>query len=430
MAPAQKHNLGVMSFGDHLEELRARILRSLLIAAVGVCVALIFQEELMRLLTVPHNRAMSGLVARAEARAVARELARIRKSLAAVPPGEGAALVEAEQDQEWLRRARQVLAGIAPGAERDFHELVLERVVRRTRLLRRSLYPQLVTLSEEFAVSCREGESRAPRQARTEVRSVLGELQGIQEALATWKKASPQTQGSLPWRPLEDAYDTLKSSRRRLQQVMAGDFSRQPLHALGYPDTFFAYLKVCFLAGLILAMPWFTLEMWGFVSKGLYPRERRSVYPFIPFSMISLVLGACFAYFVLVPVGLGYLSGYGSSEIVKGTYTIREYLSLIFTLILGMGLVFQLPLVMIFLTRARIVETQDFRRYRKICILGALTLAAFLTPPDVITQMLMAGPLILLYESGIWISDFFTRRKNKRDGTPSALPSESEVHQT
>ena len=105
-----------------------------------------------------------------------------------------------------------------------------------------------------------------------------------------------------------------------------------------------------------------------------------------------------------MPVGLSFLGGYGDPSLLATSFTLKDYMGLVFTLVLGMGLIFQLPLLMVLLTRSGIVAVSFFREYRKVAIMTAVVFGAFLTPPDVVTQMLMAGPLVLLYELGIFAS--------------------------
>ena len=133
-------------------------------------------------------------------------------------------------------------------------------------------------------------------------------------------------------------------------------------------------------------------------------------------AFLLLAAGVNFAYWILVPVGLSFLGGYGDPALLAASFTLKDYMGLVFTLVLGMGLIFQLPLLMVLLTRTGIVAVSFFREYRKVAIMTAVVFGAFLTPPDVVTQMLMAGPLVLLYELGIYASIFFGK-KNRPEGS-------------
>jgi sec-independent protein translocase protein TatC len=169
------------------------------------------------------------------------------------------------------------------------------------------------------------------------------------------------------------------------------------------------------MLGMVAALPWITYEMWKFIAAGLFDRERKAVRPFLPVAFLLLASGVSFAYLVLIPIGLSFLGGYGDPELLQATFTLKEYLSLVFTLILGMGIIFQLPLAMIFLNKSGILEVDSFRKYRKYAILGAVLIGAMLTPPDVVTQLLMAGPLTLLYEIGIIACTMIGKKKSVTD---------------
>jgi sec-independent protein translocase protein TatC len=186
----------------------------------------------------------------------------------------------------------------------------------------------------------------------------------------------------------------------------------KPLALLSYSEAFFSYVKLSLMLGMVAALPWITYEMWKFIAAGLFDRERKAVRPFLPVAFLLLASGVSFAYLVLIPIGLSFLGGYGDPELLQATFTLKEYLSLVFTLILGMGIVFQLPLAMIFLNRSGILEVESFRKYRKYAILGAVLMGAMLTPPDVVTQLLMAGPLTLLYEIGIIACTMIGKKKS------------------
>ena len=419
---SRTEELGVMSFGDHLEELRTRIIRSLLVALGGVIIALFVQEHLLRIMTRPHLEAMKTISARSAAWRLVRDLDLLRESLAVVPAADGAAAYRRfqvmEQGLAQFRRERDQLpdpiradlAGVLDAWE-SWATLISELSVRG------DLFHSLDDLSTKLLDECQGRLDEAPRRARPYLAESGETVTEIRSILEGWRKTELTAPRAPDWRPLERGVVALESARERVGQIIELRTELKPLNALAYQDKFFAYLKVCFLAGIVIVLPWLTFEMWGFVAKGLYVHERRSVYPFLPFSFLFLALGGMFAYFVLIPVGLGYLGGYGSEEVVEAAFTLKDYLSLVFILILGMALVFQVPILMVFLAKAGIAQPKDFRRYRKISIIGAVTIGALLTPPDVVTQLLMAGPLILLYETGILASVLLTRKRPK--GAPN-----------
>lgn len=173
------------------------------------------------------------------------------------------------------------------------------------------------------------------------------------------------------------------------------------LNVFGPVQSFFAYLKVAFLAGLIVAAPLWIYQLWAFIGAGLYERERRAVTRYVPLCVFLFLSGIVFGYEFLIPIGLRYLLTYGDPMMIAPVIGIKEYLGFFFVLTLILGFAFQLPVVMIGLARSGVVSLDAFRRNRRWTILGIFVGAAILTPPDPVTQCLMALPLVLLYELGI-----------------------------
>ena len=179
------------------------------------------------------------------------------------------------------------------------------------------------------------------------------------------------------------------------------------------PEMFFTYLKVAFISGILLMAPFIFYQLWMFIAPGLYRREKRLVIPFVVSSSILFVGGALFGYFVVFPFGFKFFIGF-SNEYVKALPSVKQYFSFAIKLLFAFGLVFELPVVIFFLTKMGMVTPELLSRKRKYAILMTFVLAAILTPPDVITQCMMAGPLIVLYEIGILVSRM--ARKRKEDG--------------
>lgn len=169
-------------------------------------------------------------------------------------------------------------------------------------------------------------------------------------------------------------------------------------------SAFLTTIKVSFVAAFVIASPWVLYQMWAFISAGLYPHERRYVYVLGPFSLLSFAAGVLFCYLLLMPIGLDFLIGQGSRMGALAMIKVNSYFSFALTLMLVFGVAFQLPLVMMFLSKTGLVSIEAFRRRRRYAILVMVILAAVFTPPDVVTQLLLAGPLILLYELGIIMS--------------------------
>jgi len=173
------------------------------------------------------------------------------------------------------------------------------------------------------------------------------------------------------------------------------------LKVLSYQEGFFAYIKLCLISAFFLSYPMVLYQAWRFVSVGLYRHERRYVKMFLPFSVIGFLLGGLFGYFVLIPLALQFLIrilGPGIEPII----TMSQYVSLVFLLTLALGLVFQLPLVMLLLNKVGVFTAENYIQWRKFAVLGAFILAAMITPTaDPFTQSGTALPVMVLYEVGI-----------------------------
>ncbi|MBI4008026.1 MAG: twin-arginine translocase subunit TatC, partial [Planctomycetes bacterium] len=164
------------------------------------------------------------------------------------------------------------------------------------------------------------------------------------------------------------------------------------------------YMKLCLIGAIFLSYPIIVYQAWKFVSAGLYKQERMYAKLFTPVSFGGFILGGLFGYFVLIPIGLQFLIGMLGPGI-EPVITMGQYVSLVFLLILALGIVFQLPLVMFFISKLGICRAEDFVKWRKYAILVVFIVAAFLTPtPDPFTQLATAIPMLGLYEIGILIA--------------------------
>ena len=180
----------------------------------------------------------------------------------------------------------------------------------------------------------------------------------------------------------------------------------------GLPEAFITYLKVGLWGGIILAMPVIFHQLWGFVAPGLYRNEKRYAVPFVVFATLLFLVGGGFGYFVVFPFGFKFFLGF-SDETIRALPAIKEYFSLALKLLFGFGLVFQLPLVMVFLAKMGFVDAGLLARGRKWAVMLVFVAAAILTPPDVISQILMAVPLMFLYEVSIILVRLIVRKKKR-----------------
>ncbi|MBW1850102.1 MAG: twin-arginine translocase subunit TatC [Deltaproteobacteria bacterium] len=178
----------------------------------------------------------------------------------------------------------------------------------------------------------------------------------------------------------------------------------------GLPEMFLTYIKVALVSGVLLSAPLIFYEMWMFVTPGLYRNEKKLVIPFVVSSTILFVGGALFGYFVVFPFGFKFFIGF-SNEYVKALPSVKQYFAFSLKLLFAFGVVFELPVVIFFLAKLGLVTPEFLKQKRKYAILLTFVTAAILTPPDVITQCMMAGPLIVLYEVGIFVAGIARKKK-------------------
>ena len=187
-------------------------------------------------------------------------------------------------------------------------------------------------------------------------------------------------------------------------------------------EPFLLYMKVAFLAGLFLAAPLVLYQAWAFISPGLYPHERRYAAPFVLFATVFFTAGGAFGYYVGFPTAARFLLGV--SQGFEANLRISSLFSFESKIILGLGLVFELPTVIYFLARIGIVTPGFLWHHFKYAVLIIFILAAVLTPtPDIVTQCVFAAPMILLYLLGILIAHVFGRRR-VAEPVPGRAPAE------
>jgi sec-independent protein translocase protein TatC len=170
-----------------------------------------------------------------------------------------------------------------------------------------------------------------------------------------------------------------------------------------------------FVIGLIVAFPYVFWEVWRFVKPGLYNKEKKFSKGAVFFVSFLFLTGVLFGYYVLAPMSIWFFSTYSISEMIVNEFDITSYVQTIVALVFGSGLLFQLPMVVYFLTKIGIVTPQFMRTYRKHAIIIILILAALITPPDPLSQTIIAIPLYILYEISIFISVMVMRNKRKED---------------
>jgi len=185
---------------------------------------------------------------------------------------------------------------------------------------------------------------------------------------------------------------------------------RGKLIFLSPPEAFFTALKVSFFAGVLIALPFVLYQAWRFIEPGLYEHEKRFILPFIFFSLLFFFGGASFAYFVILPFGLRFLLGF-MGDLLTPQITVGSYISFVIQMILAFGFVFLLPVVVWLLSKLGVINYRMLENNRKYAILVIFVIAAVLTPPDIFSQVMMALPLLGLYELSIWIAKITGREE-------------------
>ncbi|MFN3620350.1 twin-arginine translocase subunit TatC [Sphingorhabdus sp.] len=208
-------------------------------------------------------------------------------------------------------------------------------------------------------------------------------------------------------------------------------FLVQPLLASGQTkliytaifEAFFVEIKVAFFAATFFSFPVFATQLWRFVAPGLYTKEKRAFLPFLLATPVLFILGASMAYYMAIPVALEYLLGFGGNvggveqQALPG---VDNYLNFVMKFIFGFGISFLLPVLLMLLERAGIVTLEQLKSARRYAIVGAFVIAAVLTPPDVVSQLLLGIPLCILYELALVAIWFTRRRRNKADAAEQA----------
>ncbi len=181
-------------------------------------------------------------------------------------------------------------------------------------------------------------------------------------------------------------------------------------------EAFWMHIKVSIVTGIIIAIPVILYQIWRFVAPGLMPNEKRYIGPFIVVGTGLFLLGDLFCFVVILPFAMGFLLTYKTGSLTP-MISVGSYIDFCLKFLLSFGAIFELPIVILFLTKMGFVTPKMLAKNRKYAVLIAFILAAILTPtPDAFNQTLMAGPILILYEAGIIISKIFSREKKSNEG--------------
>lgn len=172
----------------------------------------------------------------------------------------------------------------------------------------------------------------------------------------------------------------------------------------------FLFVQVAIVAGIVISVPNIFYQLWKFIVPALKKSEKKYIFSIVFFSSVCFLSGIVFAYYVLLPLALKFVAEFGATDIVNN-FAINEYMSIIISLMLGAAIIFELPMLSFFLTKLGVLTPAFMRKYRRYALIVILFFAAFLTPPDPVSQLILAVPLVLLYEISIFISKISLKKE-------------------
>jgi sec-independent protein translocase protein TatC len=201
--------------------------------------------------------------------------------------------------------------------------------------------------------------------------------------------------------------------------------SQQALHYTSYIEPLMVYLKVALYGGIFAATPWVLWQLWLFVAPGLYKREKRVVVPFLVFGTLLFYAGAAFCYYIIMPAAFPAMAAIASDTSLSPVLTMSAQLSLVLAMLLGFGVVFEVPVVIAFLSMVGLVNARTLARYRRYAVLVNLVAAALITPTgDPLNLAFMAVPMIVFYEIGIVLARILGKpAAPEREPSPAPLGS-------
>ncbi|MDP3621677.1 MAG: twin-arginine translocase subunit TatC [Polynucleobacter sp.] len=189
--------------------------------------------------------------------------------------------------------------------------------------------------------------------------------------------------------------------------------------------SFFVPMKVTMLVAFLIALPWVMYQLWAFIAPGLYQHERKLILPLVVSSYSLFLIGMAFAYFLVFPTVFNFMAQYNAPLGAEMTTDIDKYLSFAMTTFLAFGITFEVPVVVVVLVRMGMVTLAKLREARPYVIVGAFVIAAIVTPPDVLSQLLLAIPMTLLYELGLLIARFYEPKKSPEDEAEAAADAQA-----
>ena len=194
------------------------------------------------------------------------------------------------------------------------------------------------------------------------------------------------------------------------------------LQTVKMAEQFSMHIVVSLVAGIVAGFPYIFYEFWRFIVPALYEKEKKTASGAVFYTSLLFILGVAFGYYIIAPLSVNFLGNYRVSESVISAPTLRSYVQTITSVVLASGIVFQLPILVLFLSKVGLVTPGFLKKYRRHSIILIVTLSAIITPPDIFSQVLVALPLMLLYEIGIVISRRIVRRQEAEQAKLTTAP--------
>jgi sec-independent protein translocase protein TatC len=185
---------------------------------------------------------------------------------------------------------------------------------------------------------------------------------------------------------------------------------------LGPAEAFWMNMKIALVSGFILTIPIIFYQLWKFISPGLYNHEKKYIIPFVLSASGLFLVGVTFCYLIVLPFAMSFLLNYKVGDFLMPMLSVGLYIDFLLKFLLAFGFVFELPILIVITTRMGLITPQTLKKYRKLAVVLAFVVAAIITPtPDAFNQTLMAVPMIILYELGIWVSIILNKKKGQDD---------------
>jgi sec-independent protein translocase protein TatC len=345
-----------MSLGDHLEELRMRMIRALLGLGVACIICLVFGKQIIDFMEGPYD--------------------------------DSTAKLQFNIDLKF---------------QADLNKGTM------TEGLRRELKENGLTFSDEVKVK-RQGYLFSGRRWLIDD-GIENKYCAKKEMVKVKKEGDEVKKVEEEEGEVEKEGDGIKKEEIRLNI-----YKLKPLQVIAVAAGLISYIKIAMITGLLLSSPWVFYQLWMFVAAGLYAHERRYVHIAAPFSAVLFVTGALFFLIVVAPLTLKFLVSFNQRVLdVNSQFTFQHYISFVSHLMLVFGLAFQTPTAIFFLNRTGLVSIEALNKSRKFVVLIIFIVAAMATPPDVISQVTLAIPLYILFELGILLSYISSRRRNESE---------------